>query len=206
MYKRFVFIFYVICFVVSCDALKNNKNNDQNRLLQDVESMNLKLDWKSNLGLSNEELDTITFFVNALKSELPKAHTGAAHFNIYLKGDISQIEDYVKRFLFKLKDKGKVKELISYIKYGRDNQPNVEGRDEQLGIDAKEHYRIESRLAGVFDNYFMFLNPPPPPQSLQENSEELSPGPPPPPTINGDAEDMTLNDIKNVCYKFRGSH
>lgn len=206
MYKRFVFIFYVICFVVSCDALKNNKNNDQNRLLQDVESMNLKSDWKSILGLSNEELDTLTFFVNALKSELPKAYTGAAHFNIYLKGDISQIEDYVKRFLFKLKDKGKVKELISYIKYGRDNQPNVEGRDEQLGIDAKEYYRIESRLAGVFDNYFMFLNPPPPPQYLQENSEELSPGPPPPPTISGDAEDMTLNDIKNVCYEFRGSH
>ncbi|WP_419264703.1 hypothetical protein [Borreliella afzelii] len=159
MYKRFVFIFYVICFVVSCDALKNNKNNDQNRLLQDVESMNLKSDWKSILGLSNEELDTLTFFVNALKNELPKAYTGAAHFNIYLKEDISQIEDYVKRFLFKLKDKGKVKELISYIKYGRDNQPNVEGRDEQLGIDAKEHYRIESRLAGVFDNYFIFLNP-----------------------------------------------
>ncbi|WP_418454753.1 hypothetical protein QIA25_05170 (plasmid) [Borreliella spielmanii] len=61
MYKRFVFIFYVICFLVSCDAFKNN---DQNRLLQDVESvgsMNLKSDWKSNLGLSNEELDTLTF-------------------------------------------------------------------------------------------------------------------------------------------------
>ncbi len=61
MYKRFVFIFYVICFVVSCDALKNN---DQNRLLQDVESvesMNLKSDWKSSLGLSNEELDTLIF-------------------------------------------------------------------------------------------------------------------------------------------------
>ncbi|ACN53385.1 hypothetical protein QIA25_05400 (plasmid) [Borreliella spielmanii] len=127
MYKRFVFIFYVICFVVSCDALKNN---DQNRLLQDVESvesMNLKSDWKSSLGLSNEELDTLIFFVNALKSELPKAYTSAAHFNFYLKGDISQIEDYVKRFLFKLKDKGKVKELIGYIQYGRDNQPNVEG-------------------------------------------------------------------------------
>lgn len=117
----------MVCFIVSCDALKNN---DQNRLLQDaesIESMNLKSDWKSNLGLSNEELDILTFFVNALKSELPKAYTGATHFNFYLKGDISQIEDYVKRFLFKLKDKGKVKELIGYIKYGRDSQPNVGG-------------------------------------------------------------------------------
>nr|AAU85943.1 hypothetical protein BGP093 [Borreliella bavariensis PBi] len=200
----------MICFVVSCDALKNNKNNDQSCLLQDVESvesMNLKSDWKSNLGLSNEELDILTFFINALKDELPKAYTGAAHFNIYLKGDISQIEDYVKRFLFKLKDKGKVKELINYIEYGRDNQPNVEGRDEQLGIDAKEHYRIESRLAGVFDNYFMFLTPPLPPQSLQgnENNGELR-SHSDPPTISDDPEDKTLNDIKNVCYEFRSSH
>ncbi|ACN53422.1 conserved hypothetical protein (plasmid) [Borreliella spielmanii A14S] len=195
----------MICFIVSCDALKNN--DQQNRLLQDlesVESMNLKSDWKSNLGLSNEEFDTLTFFVNALKSELPKAYTGAAHFNFYLKGDMFQIEDYVKRFLFKLKDKGKVKELIGYIQYGRNNQPNVgeDSRDEQLGgITAKEHYRIESRLAVVFDNYFIYLNPPPPPQSLQENGGSV---PPPPPTISGDAEDMTLNDIKGVCYELRG--
>ncbi|WP_215536321.1 hypothetical protein [Borreliella bavariensis] len=37
-------------------------------------SINLKLDLKSNLRLSNEELDTLTFFVNVLKS---------AHFNFY---------------------------------------------------------------------------------------------------------------------------
>ncbi|XPC91404.1 hypothetical protein QIA17_05810 (plasmid) [Borreliella californiensis] len=127
--------------------------------VQSVKNINSKSDWKSNLKLSNEEINTLTFFVNALKDELPKGHS-APHFNIYLKGDVSQIEEYVKRFLFKLKDRSKIKELLSYIKHGRDNRPNVEGRDENLNMDAKEHYRIESRLASVFDSYFMLLNPP----------------------------------------------
>ncbi|WP_418454751.1 hypothetical protein QIA25_05165 (plasmid) [Borreliella spielmanii] len=49
----------------------------------------------------------------------------------------------------------------------------------------------------------MYLNSPS--QSLQENSVE--PSPPPPPPISGDAEDKTLNDIKDVCYELRrGSH
>ncbi|BDU63414.1 hypothetical protein BOFE_10530 (plasmid) [Candidatus Borrelia fainii] len=184
MYSRFVFIFCVTCFI-SCDLFKNNSN--QGHLSKDLESINLKSDWKSNLGLNKEELDTLTFFVNALKDEFTKTYTSAANFNFYLKGDVFKIEEYIKRFLLKLKDKGKVKELISYIKYGRDNSPNVEGRDESLNIDAEEHYRLESRLASVFDNYFMFLNSPSP-------------------LFGGDPEDKVLNGIKDVCYEFRASH
>ncbi|AHH07471.1 Hypothetical protein BCD_1405 (plasmid) [Borrelia crocidurae DOU] len=101
------------------------------------------------------------------------------------------MEKYVKRFFLKLHDKGKVKELLGYIKYGRDNPPNVEGRDEYLGMDAKEHYRIEVRLASVFDNYFMFLNPP-----FSGPSVKV-------PVVDGDPEDKVFNDIKRVCYEYR---
>lgn len=52
--------------------------------------------------------------VNALKDELPKAYISTSHFNLYL-GSIFQIEEYVKRVLFKLKNKGKVKKPLSYI-------------------------------------------------------------------------------------------
>lgn len=114
------------------------------------ESINLKLALKSSLRLSNEEIDTLTSFVNLLKS---------AHFNFYWKGDVSQIGEYVKRFLFKLKNKGKVKKPLSYIKYGIDNQPNVESKDGNH-IDAKEYHRDKRGLANVFDNYFMMSNPP----------------------------------------------
>lgn len=55
------------------------------------------------------------FFINALKDELPKVYTSTAHFNLYLRGGVFQIEEYVKRILFKLKDKSKVKEPLSYI-------------------------------------------------------------------------------------------
>ncbi|WP_418457400.1 hypothetical protein [Borreliella andersonii] len=195
MHSKFLFIFYAICFI-SCGLFKNNSNN-KNYLLQDVasvKSVNSKSDWKSNLKLSNEEFDTLTFFVNALKDELPKADTSASHFNIYLKGDVSQIEEYVKRFLFKLKDRDKIKELLSHIKYGRDNRPNVEGRDVNLNVDAKEHYRIERRLAGVFNNYFMLLNPP---STQSGNNLGVGDGP------NIDPEDKIFNEIKEVCYEFR---
>lgn len=190
-------MFYAIYFV-SCGLFKNNSNN-KNHLLQDavsVENINSKSDWKSNLRLSNEELNTLTFFVNALKNELPKAYTSTPHFDIYLKGNASQIEEYVKRFLLKLKDRGKIKELLSCIKYGRDNRPNVEGRDVKLNLDAKEHYRIESRLASVFDNYFMLLNSPV--IQANDNNKELSSGGP-----DSDPEDKIFNEIKTVCHEFR---
>lgn len=45
---------------------------------------------------------------------MPKAYISTAHFNLYL-GGIFQIEEYVKRVLFKLKNKVKVKEPLSYI-------------------------------------------------------------------------------------------
>ncbi|AAC66167.1 hypothetical protein B1U23_05760 (plasmid) [Borreliella burgdorferi] len=54
---------------------------------------------------------------------------------------------------------GKVKKPLSYIKYGRDNQLNVEGKDRNH-IDVKEHHRDKGGFANVFDNYFMFSNPP----------------------------------------------
>ncbi|WP_247032723.1 hypothetical protein [Borrelia venezuelensis] len=109
-----------------------------------------------------------------------------ANFDIHLKGDVSKIEEYIKRFLLKLNDKGKVKELLEHIKYGKDNLPNVEGRDENLNIDVKDHYRIEKRLASVFDNYFMFLNPPTPAPPVEENPEE-----------------KVFESIKKVCYEYR---
>ncbi|ATQ16571.1 hypothetical protein F9Y90_05250 (plasmid) [Borrelia miyamotoi] len=201
MYSRVVFVFYVICFI-SCGLFKNNSNDNQANLLQqDMGGVKLEQpDWKDNLELSNDELDILTFFVNALKDELPKAYTSAAHFNIYLKGDVSKIEEYVKRFLLKLKDKNKIKGLLEHIKYGRDNPPNVEGRDESLNIDAKEHYKIERRLANVFDNYFMLLNPPS--SQMRGNDGEL--GGRGSFSIGGDPEDDILNEIQKVCYEFRG--
>ncbi|ACN56136.1 hypothetical protein [Borreliella burgdorferi] len=54
---------------------------------------------------------------------------------------------------------GKVKKPLSYIKYGRDNQLNVEGKDRNH-IDMKEHHRDKGGFANVFDNYFMFSNSP----------------------------------------------
>ncbi|MCD2383694.1 hypothetical protein LRB48_04495 [Borreliella burgdorferi] len=54
---------------------------------------------------------------------------------------------------------GKVKKPLSYIKYGRDNQLNVEGKDRNH-IDVKEYHRDKGGFANVFDNYFMFSNPP----------------------------------------------
>ncbi|WP_233778916.1 hypothetical protein [Borreliella bavariensis] len=96
------------------------------------------------------------FFVNALKEKLSKVYTSTAHyFNLYLRGGVSQIEDHVKRILFKLKDKSKVKESLSYIKYGKDKQPNVKGRDDNNNIDVKDYYRVESSLASIFDNDFV---------------------------------------------------
>lgn len=97
------------------------------------------------------------FFVNALKDELPKVYTITVHFNLYLRGGVFQIEEYVKRVLFKLKYKGKVKEPLSYIKYGKDKQPNVKGRDDNH-IDVKDYYRVGSSLPSIFDNYFMLLD------------------------------------------------
>lgn len=204
MYSKFIFIFYVLCFVSCSFFNKNNNDNSQANLLQqdqDIVNISVEPDWKNNLELSNDELDTLIFFVDALKDELPKTYANnTTHFNIYLKGDVSKIEEYVKRFFLKLKDKGKIKELLEYIKYGRDNLPNVEGRDESLNIDAKEYYKLESRLASVFDNYFMLLNPPSPQMSGHNGelgSDRLVP-------IDGDPEDEVFNDIKRVCYEFRG--
>uniref|UniRef100_UPI001AED5E02 hypothetical protein n=1 Tax=Borreliella garinii TaxID=29519 RepID=UPI001AED5E02 len=59
---------------------------------------------------------------------------------------------------------------LSYIKYGRDNQPNVESKDGNH-INVKEYHRDKGRFANVFDNYFMLLDFP----SLQVNgnNEEL---------------------------------
>lgn len=74
-------------------------------------------------------------------------------------GGVFQIEEHVKRILFKLKDKSKVKEPLSYIKYGKDKQPNVKGRDDNH-IDVKDYYRVESSLASIFDNSFMLLDCP----------------------------------------------
>ncbi|WNY65419.1 hypothetical protein [Borreliella carolinensis] len=71
---------------------------------------------------------------------------------------MSQIEGYIKKFLLKLQGWGKVKELLGYIQYGRNNRPNVEGRDENLEMKAKDFYKLKSRLADVFDNYFILLN------------------------------------------------
>lgn len=51
---------------------------------------------------------------------------------------------------------GKVKKPLSYIKYGRDNQPNVESKDRNH-IDVKEHHRDKGGFANVFDNYFIIL-------------------------------------------------
>lgn len=52
----------------------------------------------------------------------------------------------------------KVKKPLSYIKYGRDNQYNVESKDGNH-IDVKEeHHRDEEVLVNIFDNYFMLLN------------------------------------------------
>ncbi|UPA15758.1 hypothetical protein btBTE5EL_001440 (plasmid) [Borrelia turicatae] len=178
---RVVFIFCVICFV-SCDLFKGY--NSKGNLLQNPVNVDLKSDWRDNLGLNKEETSILTFFVNALKNELSKG--SSANFDIHLKGDVSKIEEYIKRFLLKLNDKGKVKELLEHIKYGKDNLPNVEGRDENLNIDAKDHYRIEKRLADVFDNYFMFLNPP-------------APGP----AVERDPEEKVFESIKNVCYEHR---
>ncbi|WP_024654694.1 hypothetical protein [Borrelia hispanica] len=194
VYSRVVLIFCIICFV-SCGLLKTK---NKSRLLQELKNIDLKSDWKDNLKLSNDELGILTFFVNALKDELPKTRTSAAHFNIHLKGDVSKVEEYVKRFFLKLHDKGKVKELLGYIKHGRDNSPNVEGRDDALNMDAKEYYRIEVRLAIVFDNYFMFLNPPSAGPSADPSAKV--------PFVGGDPEDQVFNDIKRVCYEYRGSH
>ncbi|WP_434757268.1 hypothetical protein [Borrelia puertoricensis] len=168
---------------------KKYSNNNQDNLLQNSESINLKSDWKDNLGLNKDETVILTFFVNALKDELTKTYTSAAHFNVLLKGDVSKIEGYIKRFLLKLNDKGKVKELLKYIKYGKDNPPNVDGRDDKLNIDAKDHYKIEKRLADAFDNYFMFLNPPIPGPPIEENPEE-----------------KVFELIQNVCYEYRNKN
>ncbi|MBB6207515.1 hypothetical protein [Borreliella lanei] len=205
MCSRLLSMLFVICFL-SCGLYKNNKDP----LLQDVvseESINTKLDWKSTFGLNNEECNTLAFFINTLKSELAKTSTETHHFNIYLKGDVSQIEEYIKRFLFKLKDRGKVKELINYIKYGRDNQPNVAGKDENNGgdMDAKEHHKLESRLASAFNHYFMLLNPPSPTQEEGNNNNVALDNNTAPPTINSDPENTILNEIKKVCYEFRSS-
>ncbi|UPA15632.1 hypothetical protein btBTE5EL_001329 (plasmid) [Borrelia turicatae] len=180
---RVVFIFCVICFV-SCDLFKGY--DSKGNLLQNPVNVDLKSDWRDNLGLNKEETGILTFFVNALKNELSKG--SSANFDIHLKGDVSKIEEYIKRFLLKLNDKGKVKELLEHIKYGKDNLPNVEGRDEKLNINAKEYYIIEKRLADVFDNYFMFLNPPAP-----------APGP----AVERDPEEKVFESIKNVCYEHR---
>ncbi|WP_246990172.1 hypothetical protein [Borrelia parkeri] len=115
----------MICFV-SCDLFKdyNNKNNKDDFLQKPV-NVNLKSDWRDNLGLNKEETGILTFFVvSVLKNELPKGVS--ANFDIHLKGDVSKIEEYIKMFLLKLNDKGKVKELLKHIKYGKDNSPNVE--------------------------------------------------------------------------------
>ncbi|ACH95211.1 hypothetical protein ACE4V3_05525 (plasmid) [Borrelia recurrentis] len=194
VYSRVVLIFCIICFA-SCGLLKTK---NKSRLLQDLKNIDLKSDWKDNLKLNNDELGILTFFIDALKDELPKTRASAAHFNIYLKGDLSKVEEYVKRFFLKLHDKGKVKELLGYIKYGRDNSPNVEGRDEDLGMDAKEHYRIEVRLASVFDKYFMFLNPPSSGPSAAPSAKV--------PFVGRDPENEVFNEIKRVCYEYRGSH
>ncbi|UPA19053.1 hypothetical protein bpuSUM_001856 (plasmid) [Borrelia puertoricensis] len=182
---RIVFIFCIICFV-SCELFKNSDNKGD--LFQNLGHVNLKSDWRDNLKLNKEEFDTLTFFVNALKNELPKG--GSSHFDIYLQGDVSKIEGYIKRFLLKLNDKGKVKELLKHIKYGKDNPLNIEGRDEKLNIDAKDYYKIEKRLTDVFDNYFMFLNPPSSPSG-------------PPPLIENDPEEKVFESIKKVCYEHR---
>ncbi|ETZ17855.1 hypothetical protein BDCR2A_01050 [Borrelia duttonii CR2A] len=194
VYSRVLLIFCIICFV-SCGLLKTK---NKSRLLKDLKNIDLKSDWKDNLKLSNDELGILTFFIDALKDELPKTHTSAAHFNIHLKGDLSKVEEYVKRFFLKLHDKGKVKELLGYIKYGRDNSHNVEGRDNDLNIDAKEHYSIEVRLASVFDNYFMFLNPPSFGPSAAPSAKS--------PFVGGDPEDKVFNEIKRVCYEYRNSN
>ncbi|ACH95183.1 hypothetical protein ACE4V3_06205 (plasmid) [Borrelia recurrentis] len=194
MCNRVVLVFCIVCFI-SCGFLETK---NKTRLLQNLENIDLKSDWKDNLKLSNDELGILTFFVNALKDELSKAHISADHFNIHLKGDLSKVEGYVKRFFLKLNDKDKVRELLGYIKYGIDNPPNVEGRDVYVGMDAKEHYRLERRLASVFDNYFMLLNPP--------SSEPFADSSAKVPFIGGDPEDKMFNDIKSVCYEYRGSH
>lgn len=59
------------------------------------------------------ELNTLTFFVNTLKDELLKTYTRVAYFNFYFKCNVSQVAEYVQRFLFKLKNRGKVKEPFS---------------------------------------------------------------------------------------------
>ncbi|WP_330730346.1 hypothetical protein [Borrelia turicatae] len=174
---RVVFMFCVICFV-SCDLFKGY--DSKGNLLQNPVNVDLKSDWRDNLGLNKEETGILTFFVNALKDELPNSNSG--HFNIHLKGDLSKIEEYIKRFLLKLNDKGKVKELLKHVKYGKDNPPIVEGGDENLNLDAKDYYKIERRIASVFGNYFMFLNPSGPP------------------IIGSDPEEKVFELIKNVCY------
>ncbi len=197
MSKFICFIFCVFCFV-KCSLSKNSDFKNKDSLFQgvkNVENINSESDWKNSLGLSNKEFDTLIFFVNALKCELIKGYKKFPHFDIVLNRDASKIENYIKKFLLKLQGLGKVKELLSYIQYGRDNPPNVEGTDEELGIDAKDFYKLESRLADVFDNYFMLLNSP---TSKVNNNDE-------PNSINSDSEIKILEEIKKVSYEFRSS-
>ncbi|WP_317268605.1 hypothetical protein [Borreliella carolinensis] len=59
---RFIFIFCIVCFV-NCGLSKNSNLKNKDPLLQDVEDVNSKSDWKSDLGLSSEEFDTLTFLL-----------------------------------------------------------------------------------------------------------------------------------------------
>ncbi len=196
MSKFICFIFCVLCFV-KCSLSKNSDFKNKDSLFQgvkNVENINSESDWKNSLGLSNKEFDTLIFFVNALKCELTKGDKEFPHFDIVLNRDASKIENYIKKFLLKLQGLGKVKELLSYIQYGRDNPPN-EVTDEKPEIDAKDFYKLESRLAYVFDNYFMLLNSP---TSKVNNNDE-------PNSINSDSEIKILEQIKKVSYEFRSS-
>ncbi|WP_233188496.1 hypothetical protein [Borreliella burgdorferi] len=196
MSKFICFIFCVFCFV-KCSLSKNSDFKNKDSLFQgvkNVENINSESDWKNSLGLSNKEFDTLIFFVNALKCELTKGDKEFPHFDIVLNRDASKIENYIKKFLLKLQGLGKVKELLSYIQYGRDNPPN-EVTDEKPEIDAKDFYKLESRLAYVFDNYFMLLNSP---TSKVNNNDE-------PNSINSDSEIKILEQIKKVSYEFRSS-
>ncbi len=196
MSKFICFIFCLFCFV-KCSLSKNSDFKNKDSLFQgvkNVENINSESDWKNSLGLSNKEFDTLIFFVNALKCELTKGDKEFPHFDIVLNRDASKIENYIKKFLLKLQGLGKVKELLSYIQYGRDNPPN-EVTDEKPEIDAKDFYKLESRLAYVFDNYFMLLNSP---TSKVNNNDE-------PNSINSDSEIKILEQIKKVSYEFRSS-
>lgn len=57
---RVVFIFCVICFV-SCDLFKGY--DSKGNLLQNPVNVDLKSDWRDNLGLNKEEIGILTFLL-----------------------------------------------------------------------------------------------------------------------------------------------